>query len=59
MVKPDMSNSATNTTGVVRDTKMYLPFIMLANSRLCDMAGIDCPDVSEFTEFKRSNRSDY
>ena len=56
--KPDLSDSP-NGTGTVRETKDFKPFIMLINSKLCQLSGIDCPDVSEFTEFKTNNRRSY
>ena len=52
-VKPDLSKTATNnTTGVVRETKNYFPFIMRINEELCKRAHINCPDVSKFANFK-------
>lgn len=54
-VKPDHQNGSGNQTGVVRETKHYMPFIMLINKELCERAGLECPDVGVFTNF-RNNR---
>lgn len=54
--KPDLSGNPSGT-GTVRETKDFKPFIMLINSRLCELSGIECPDVSEFTEFKQSGNN--
>lgn len=49
--KPDLSHSASGT-GTVRETKNFMPFIMAINSKLCELSGIDCPDVDSFKHFK-------
>jgi hypothetical protein len=53
--KPDLSNTPGGT-GTVRETKNFVPFIMSINSTLCEKAGIDCPDVTDFLEFKETTR---
>lgn len=56
-VKPDIyAVDNQNTTGVVKDTAQYMPFIMSINSELCRRAGVDCPDVSRFLDFKDNDR---
>lgn len=54
-VKPDLSDNK-NSTGIVRETKNYIPFIMAINARLCELSGIECPNVKDFTEFKKQDR---
>ena len=52
-VKPDLTKGdSSNTTGIVRETKNYIPFIMLINTELCRRAGLDCPDIEGFKNFK-------
>lgn len=52
-VKPDTPvKPSANTTGVVWETKFYMPFIMAINAELCERAGVVCPDISEFRDFK-------
>lgn len=52
-VKPDSTKGPTsNATGVVWETKFYMPFIMSINSELCQRAGVTCPDIAPFLEFK-------
>lgn len=53
--KPDLSDSPSGT-GTVRETKNFMPFIMSINSKLCELSGIDCPDVEEFVQFKNNTR---
>lgn len=57
--KPDLNGDS----GTVRETKDFKPFIMLINSRLCELSGIECPDVTSFTEFKtkeyKTNKRSY
>lgn len=55
--KPDLSDNPSGT-GTVRETKHYMPWIMGINKRLCELSGIDCPDVPvELTEFKNNKRN--
>ncbi len=53
--KPDLS--ANQSSGTVRETKDFKPFIMLINSKLCELSGLDCPDVSEFVEFRKVTKT--
>lgn len=53
--KPDLSENPTGT-GTVRETKNFMPFIMAINSKLCELSGIDCPDVDDFINFKTTKR---
>lgn len=54
--KPDLTKSVTGTgTGTVRETKNFMPFIMAINSRLCELSGVDCPEITEILKNNNKN----
>lgn len=42
-VKPDLATSGKSSSGVVRDTKKYFPYIESLNEEMCKRAGIILP----------------
>ena len=54
--KPDLTKSTTGTgTGTVRETKNFMPFIMAINSKLCELSGVDCPEITEILKNNSKN----
>lgn len=52
-VKPDAkATESGNTTGFVRDTKDFRPFIFALSDELCRRAGVDCEEYKRAEEEK-------